>query len=31
MIAVIDELTMADTGKFLFYDGKDERRQAGRP
>ncbi len=23
MIGVIDRLTMADTGKFLFYDGKD--------
>jgi len=23
MIGVIDKLTMADTGKFLFYDGKD--------
>ena len=23
MIGVIDKLTLADTGKFLFYDGKE--------
>jgi len=23
MIGIIDKLTIADTGKFLFYDGKD--------